>query len=127
MTKAKVAKAKAKAELIRRALMHAFHLSVTAVEMAVPFATCPQPLPSYIIQQACSTSNLQRNLILVATAEQHHPEGMRISVGDAGAAAMQSQSPTSIGTEASQMHPALEEARSQYWHRPEPRTDRGST
>lgn len=40
-------------------------------------------------------------------------EGMRISAGDAGAAAMQSQSPTPIGTEASQMHPALEEARSQ--------------
>ena len=79
MTKAKVAKAKAKAELIRRALMHAFHLSVAAVEMAVQFATCPQPLPSHRIQQACSNSNLQRNLILVATAEQHRPELFQVA------------------------------------------------
>ena len=59
--------------------MHAFHLSVTAVEMAVPFATCPQPLPSHIIQQTCSNSNLLRNLILVATAEQHHPELFQVA------------------------------------------------
>ena len=70
VTKAKVAKAKAakatakvvKAELIKRAYTQAFHQSVAAEEMAVHLTTCPQPLPSHRIQQACSTNNLQQSL-----------------------------------------------------------------
>ena len=51
MARAKVVKAKvAMVELHRRAPMHAFHFPVAAAMMPV---TCPQPLPSLIIHQAC--------------------------------------------------------------------------